>query len=51
MTPTRVIFYKKPRLTIAKFIKGLSPNIATKLDLQSYLSFDNVYNLAIKVEK
>jgi len=38
-------------LKIARFTKGLSPNIANKVDLQSYLSFDDVCELAIKVAK
>jgi len=42
---------KEPEFKIAKFIKGLSPNIASKVKLQSYLSFDDMCHLAIKVEK
>jgi len=38
-------------LTIARFIKGLSPSITHKVELQPYLSFNGVYHLAIKVEK
>jgi len=37
--------------TIAKFIKDLSPNIANKVELQLYLSFNDVCHLAIKIEK
>ena len=42
---------EEPELKIARFIKGLLPNIANKVDLQPYLSFDNVCHQAIKVEK
>jgi len=38
-------------LTIAKFIEGLSPKIANKVELKSYLSFDDVYHLSIKIDK
>jgi len=34
-----------------RFINGLSLNIANKVDLQPYLSFDDVCYIAIKVEK
>jgi len=37
-------------LTIARFIKGLSPTIP-KVELQPYLSFDDVCLLAIEIEK
>ena len=46
----RVGLNKGTELTIAMSIKGLSPSITNKVDLQSYLSFDTVYNLAIKVK-
>jgi len=42
---------EEPELKITRFIKGLFPSIANKVDLQPYLSFDDVYYLAIKVEK
>ena len=38
-------------LTIARFIKGLSPSIANKVKLQPYLSFNDVCHLAIKIEQ
>jgi len=38
-------------LTIARFIKGLSPNIAHKEELQPYLSFNDVSHIDIKIEK
>ena len=47
----RVDLDKKPELNISRFIKGLSPSIANKVDLQLYLSFDDVTHLAMKVEK
>ena len=42
---------KANELTIARFIKRLSSNIANKVKLQPYLSFDDACNLAIKIEK
>jgi len=42
---------KDNKLTIARFIKGLSPSIGNKVELQPYLSFNDVYHLAIKIEK
>ena len=42
---------EEPELKITRFIKGLLPSIANKVDLQPYLSFDDVCHLAIKVEK
>jgi len=47
----RVNLDEELELKIARFIKGLSPHIANKLELQPYLSVDDVYHLAIKVEK
>ena len=47
----RVGLDEEPELKIARFIKGLSPSIANKVDLRPYLSFDDVCHLAIKVEK
>ena len=38
-------------LKIARFNKGLSPNITSKVELYLYLSFDDECHLAIKVEK
>jgi len=37
--------------TIGRFIKGLSPSIAHKVELQPYLSFNDICHLAIKIEK
>jgi len=42
---------KNNELTIARCIKGLSPSIANKVELQPYLSFNDVCHLAIKIEK
>ena len=42
---------KDDELTIARFIEGLSPNTANKVELQPYLAFDDVCNLAIKIAK
>ena len=42
---------EEPKLKITRFIEGLSPSIASKVDLQPYLSVDDVCHLAIKVEK
>jgi len=36
---------------MARFLRGLEPSIAEKVDIQPYWSFKNVCNLAIKVEK
>ena len=36
---------------IGRFVKGLSPSIAHKVELQPHLSFNNVCHLAIKIEK
>jgi len=47
----RVSLDEEPELKIVKFIKGLSPNIPNKVDLQPYLSFDDMCYLAIKIEK
>jgi len=45
----RVGLDEEPELKIARFIKGLSPYITSKVKLQPYLSFDDVCHLAIKV--
>jgi len=37
--------------TMAKFLRGLNPNIAEKVELQPYWSFKDVCKLAIKVKK
>jgi len=38
-------------LTIARFTMGLFPSIANKVKLQHYLSFNDVFHLAINIEK
>ena len=45
----RILLDQEPELRITRFIKGLSPNMANKVDLQACLSFDNVCSLAIKL--
>jgi len=47
----RVSSNEDNELTIARFIRGLSLSIAHKVELQSYLSFNDVRHLAIKIEK
>ena len=47
----RVGLTEDNELTIARFIKGLSPSIAHKVELQPYLSFNDIFHLAIKIEK
>jgi len=47
----RVGLDEEPELNIAKFIKGLFPSIANKVNLQPYLSFDDVFHLSIKVKR
>jgi len=47
----RVDLDEKPELKIARFMKGLSPSIASKVELQPHLSFDDMCHLAIKIEK
>jgi len=44
----RVQIDEEPELKIAKFIKGLSLNDASKVNLQACLWFDDVYHLATK---
>jgi len=46
----RVGLNEDSELTIARFIKGLSLNIANQVKLQPYLSFDNICNLIIKID-
>jgi len=41
----------RTKLKIARLIKGLFPSIANKVDLEPYLSFDDVCHLVVKVEK
>jgi len=48
---TRVGLDEDNELTIARFIKGLSPSIAHKVELHPYLSFNEVCLLAIKIKK
>jgi len=47
----RVGLNEDNELTIVGFIKGLSPNIAHEVELQPYLSFNDVCHLTIKIEK
>jgi len=42
---------EEPDQTMARFIWGLEPSVAEKVDLQPYWSFKDVCKLAIKVEK
>jgi len=42
---------EEPELKIVRFVKGLSPSIANKVDLCPYLSFDDVCHFSIKDEK
>ena len=46
----RVGLNEEAKLKLARFITRLSPNIANKVNLQPYLSFDDVCYIAIKVE-
>ena len=36
--------------TVARFLNGLNPLIARKVDLQTYVTLDDVFKLALKVE-
>jgi len=47
----RVGLNEDNELTIVRFIKGLSHIITNKLELQPYLSFSDIFHLAIKIEK
>ena len=47
----RVGLDEESELMIARFIKGLSPSIGNKVELQPCLSFDDVCHLAIKIEQ
>ena len=47
----RVNLDEELELKIARFIKGLSPNIAYKEELLPNLPFNDVCHLAIEVEK
>ncbi|XP_074304844.1 uncharacterized protein LOC141639673 [Silene latifolia] len=42
---------KKPEQRIARFIEGLDKNIVTKVRMQPLWSYDDVVNLALRVEK
>jgi len=42
---------EEPEQTMARFIRGLDPNLAEKVDIQPYWCFEDVCKLAIKVEK
>jgi len=47
----RVGLNEDNELTIVRFINGLSPNIANKVELQPHLSFNDVCHQVIKIEK
>jgi len=47
----RVGLNEDVELKVVRFIRGLAPNIANKIDLQPYLFFDDVCHLSIKVKK
>jgi len=47
----RVGLNEENELAIVRFIKGISPSIAHKVELQPYLSFNDFCHLAIKIEK
>ena len=47
----RVSLDEEPELKIARSITELSPRIANTVDLELYLSFDDVCHLAIKLKK
>jgi len=47
----RVVSNADNELTVARFIKGLSPNIANKVQPKPYLSMNVVCHLTIKIEK
>ena len=47
----RVVLNEKPKLKIVRFVKGLAAIIANKVEVQPYLSCNDVCNLAIKVDK
>ncbi|XP_074265617.1 uncharacterized protein LOC141588060 [Silene latifolia] len=42
---------EKEKLRVARFIKGLTPAIATKVEIQNYDGFSDVCRLALKFEK
>ncbi|XP_074303375.1 uncharacterized protein LOC141637858 [Silene latifolia] len=42
---------EKEELRVARFIKGLTPALATKVDIQNYDGFSEVCRLALKFEK
>jgi len=42
---------EEPEQTMARFLRGVEPSIAEKVDIQPYWSFEDVCKLAIKVEK
>ncbi|XP_074288573.1 uncharacterized protein LOC141613727 [Silene latifolia] len=42
---------EKPKQKIARFLEGLDKNIATKVRMQPLWSYDDVVNLALRVEK
>jgi len=42
---------EEPEQTMARFLRGLEPSIAEKVDIQPYWYFEDVCKQAIKVEK
>ena len=42
---------EEPEQTMARFLRGLEPSIAEKVDIQPHWSFEDVCKRAIKVEK
>jgi len=42
---------QEPEQTMVRFLRGLEPSIAKKVDLQPYWSFEDVCKLTIKLEK
>jgi len=41
---------EETKLIVGKFINGLLPSVTNKVDLQCYLSFDDVCNLDIEIK-
>ncbi|XP_074297308.1 uncharacterized protein LOC141628014 [Silene latifolia] len=42
---------EREEMQIARFIKGLSPSLAQRVEVQNFLDFNNVCKLALKFEK
>jgi len=43
--------HEPQKQTVARFLNGLNPLIARKVELQTYFTLDDVFKLAFKVEK